>query len=65
MQQAQALPPAALEDLIARARRLERTLEAADPEGNKVSLFRLRKCRGLFEYLRDLKAAEAPAPPPP
>lgn len=59
-QDAMSLTDAELRDLVARADRLRPALEQLDPSERKVYLRWLERCRALYQFVLDGRAAGAP-----
>jgi len=60
---AESLPTAKLKELIAESDKLLGVIEASNDPRKKVYIFRLKKCRSLFEYIMDLRETkDTPAP---
>lgn len=60
---ADSLPTANLRELIADSDKLLGVIEAGNDPRKKVYIFRLKKCRNLFEYVISLRETkETPAP---
>lgn len=52
---AESLPTPKLKGLIAESDKLLGVIEASSDPRKKVYIFRLKKCRSLFEYILDLR----------
>ncbi len=56
---AESLSGQELDNLVAECDQVIRTVEKSDTPETKVILFRLKKCRNLFVYLREVKKNQA------
>jgi hypothetical protein len=60
---AESLPTANLKELIAESDKLLGVIETSNDPRKKVYIFRLKKCRSLFEYIMNLRETkDKPAP---
>lgn len=55
---AESLPTAKLKELITESDKLIGVIEASNDPKKKVYIFRLKKCRSLFEYIIDMRESK-------
>jgi hypothetical protein len=65
MEEARTLPADKVKTLIQESDALLKTIEGLNVREKKVYLFRLKKCKGFFEYVLDLKDSDKPSEPRP